>query len=66
MKHLIHPLGAPRPMPGQRAGPRHDEPGAQAAMSGFLRVLERLVPPPDDRMGQTRRAWPRTILQEKP
>ena len=66
MKHLIHPSGGPRHMPVQRAGPRNDEADAQATMAGFLRVLERLLPTPDNRMSPTRPTWPGTILQEKP
>ena len=46
---------------------------AQAAMAGFIRVLERLVPGPEAASrrspagSQTARpAWPTRILQEKP
>ena len=39
---------------------------AQAAMAGFIRVLERLVPGPDNPAQTARPAWPTRILQEKP
>ena len=52
--------------PAARPRPRDVNQEAQAAMAGFVRVLERLLPGQDTKLDPGHPAWPARTLQEKP